>query len=97
MTFAIERRGQRARPGRIHFPLAPVGRDRFEVPELRENRGGGFRAPARQPRISVGRVANQCEVVRIEAGGTPNFAITPASSRIVLRPAIQLDDARSAH
>ena len=89
---------RRARAGGVHAPGPPVLRDRFEMAEPGEHGSRRLRAPARQPRIAVGRVAHERQIVGDrEPAATPNFAMTPASSTVGPRPPVQLDDARPAH
>ena len=43
----------------FHVPLAPVGRDGFEMNKLDKNTSRRFRSPAGQAGIAVGRIAHQ--------------------------------------
>ena len=60
-------RVQRVRQGAgvigVDAPLAPVPWNRLEMSVFREHGGSGFRTPPGQPRIPVGGIADQCEVI----------------------------------
>ena len=97
VALARERVREGARVGGVHVPLAPVRGDGFEMAKLGENGSRRLRAPARQARIAVGRVADQREVVgdrrRRDAELLDDAGLVARDAR----PAIQLDDARAAH
>ncbi len=64
VQFPGESARERTRVGDIHVPLAIVLRNGFEMDKLGENGRRRFRTPARQPRIAIGCIAHQCQIIR---------------------------------
>ncbi len=62
-TVALQHRRQHPGPGHVHAPLPMVVGDPVDVAELRQHARGRLGTPALQPRIAVGAVADQRQVV----------------------------------
>src|SRR5579863_10483830 len=88
---------ERARVGGVHPPLARVQRDGFEMDKLGQDRGRRLRAPARQSRIAIGRIAHECEIVGDRYWRDAELLDHTRLVQGDTRPAIQLDDAGAAH
>lgn len=75
-----QRNRQRAYIRSIDSPIATVNRDGFQRLKLREHCCGGFRAPARQPWISVCRISHEREVIGDRLRFHTELFTTPVSS-----------------
>ena len=85
--------GRAAQAG--HVPLAGGVGDVLEVAVAGEHGGAALRTPPGQAGEAVGRVADERRGSRgSTSGGTPNFAITPASSISLPLATVELHDPR---
>ena len=98
VAIALERARERAGVRGVHAP-----RRASRPGSTRDGRTWRARPPPTSRPSPAGRDSRRPRRRRARGSrgstpaATPNFATTPASSRMTRRPAIQLDDARAAH
>src|SRR5437868_9208304 len=81
---------------RIGVPLAPILRNLLQMAKSGQYRGSRFRAPARQSRIPIRRVAHEREVVGNRRRFHAELLDDTRFVELLARAALQLHDARAA-